>query len=303
MNINNILYDAYYIENKDGKNFILPNELNGAIGVTLDSKKKMTLDDIYIDDCNEIALKNEKTRGVFHSVIKNINRQSLRNQHLKPFHELSGINLTEIMHAFIVTHQLEPNCLGVFEANQNGVVTDEIKFGDPNWTSMILFVPKDLSLRDEIIMSAKKELKPTEEEGAVAKYAYGSGFRSVIEKSHSIDLKNNRDVIAGEMADLIRNRSIRDEKNNPKNATCGQLAIRVLRSSELISSIPDGKLIKYKKLDKKELQQKLIKKMTKKNSSIRNIFVSSELFKFDTNREVLPYELFLTLFKQSVFHK
>lgn len=300
MNINS--YNAYFIENKEGQNFIPENELKGSIGFTLDSKKGTILGDTYIDDCNEIAFNSKKFTGILHATIKQINKQSLRDHNINFFHEFSGLNLTEIMHAFIVTHQLEPDCLGVCEANQNGVVADEIKFGDPNWTSMILFIPRKSSFRDEIMMTAKKELKPSEE-GQLAKYAFGPGFKRVIQQNKPIDLDHHKDIISWEVSDLIKNTSIRDKSNKPKDTTCAQLATRVLRASELISAIPDHKLIKYKKLDKNKLQQKLIKKMNKENSSIGNIVKSSALFKFDASREVLPYELFLTLFEQSTFHK
>lgn len=56
----------------------------------------------------------------------------------------------------------------------------------------------------------------------------------------------------------------------------------------------DAYYIENKKLEKTDIQEKIVKKMTKEKSMVRKIFSSSELFR-------LTYELFLTLFKDSDF--
>ncbi len=205
----NHLYDAYVVQNEPDKKILIPgHSCYGAIGITID----------------------EKTLGIRHSALEILNQVSSYLQNLETKDSITGSETRKFMHAFVVTNQFNPNSLSVCEAIRKGIVKAEIKIGDTDWTSMVLFIPKDLRASEKIAKNATLELL-ADETGRVASYAFGSGFLSLFTTKMPKLLEKNTELIASEMADLIKGRSIRGDSGGAKSTVCSQLAIRILRSS------------------------------------------------------------------------
>ncbi len=118
------LYDAYHINNEPNGKILLPKNCLGAIGITID----------------------EKVLGIGHVGLDILNQVSLSLQNIEPKDSKTGSEFRKFMHAFVVTNQMEPTSLNVCEAVKEGITKAEIKIGDSDWTSMVLFIPKDLNV-------------------------------------------------------------------------------------------------------------------------------------------------------------
>lgn len=272
-------YDAYFIENKPGEDFIssLPKGCYGAIGITLDSSI-IGYKHFFLEQFTHIA--------------SEIQKETLKDS----FH---AVDLNHMMHGFVVISQEGTKSLNVCEAIGEGFVAAEIKMGDWDWTSMILFVPKDVKVADQIVQNSMLELK-SDQSGQVAKYGYLDGFLSVFtKKAYS---ENNREILASEMVDFIKSRSIRTEDNTPKKAVCSQLAMRVLRASTLIAAISKNDLDRYETLSDKRLKAEILTQFATPHSSIDRAYANSKIFEVEATCETLPYELFLALKRESDLH-
>lgn len=277
--MSNESYDAYIIHNKPGEKIQIPNGYQGSIGITVD----------------------DKIQGVLHAGLKIFNNISTARADIAPLDPHFGVDLTNMMHAFVVTDHTTDTHLDVCEAVGSGFTKAKISIGDNDWTAMILFVPKDAKVREQIVKSSELELQP--HEGKTATYGFIPGVMSVFTRKEIISSATNKKLIASEMADLLKNRSIRDETGNPKEAVCSQLATRVLRASILISKLDGEKQTKYSLLNKDVLEEKLIKKMTKRTSKLTEAYWSSKVFEMQAGPDALPYELYQSLIKESVVQK
>jgi hypothetical protein len=104
------------------------------------------------------------------------------------------------------------------------------------------------------------------------------------------------------MAYLLKGESIKDRNGKPRCAVCSHLATRVLRTSVLIAGLDSNKISKYKKMDQRDLEKKLLKNITKEGSSLNSIYHSSDIFKIDAGHQTLPFELYDVLIKESDIH-
>ncbi len=274
-------YDAYIIHNKPGEKIQIPEGYRGAIGITVD----------------------DKIQGVLHAGLKVFNNVSTARSDIEPIDKHFGVDLTNMMHAFVVTEHNEDTHLEVCEAVGSGFTKAKIAIGDQDWTAMILFVPKDAKVREQIVKSSEHELKPDVPGGKTAPYGFVAGVVSVFTRKQVLSSAANKEVIASEMADLIKERSIRNKSGDPKEAVCSQLATRVLRASILISKLPEAKVRKYSVLDKAAIEEKLIKKMTITDSPLTKAYWSSKVFDMQASEDALPYELYQTLIKESTIQK
>jgi hypothetical protein len=280
--INDFKYDAFYIENKKGQNFELPQNCQGAIGITLDDNLK----------------------GYKHRLINKCNKFSSNLQKIEPIDSHKIINLTNIMHGFVVTGQMELTSLSICEATSKGVNEARIEIGDDDWTSMILFIPRDPDVAKNIALNALLELTKDDILGRTANYGFFAGLISVVSKKNFDSREPFLDpkTIAYEMTDFIKSRGVKDYNGNPKACICSQLALRILRNSTLISAIPKEKLLKYELLDDYKLRKKLVNKILKIDSPLNKAYLSSALFDLQANVDTLPYELYLSLKKESELH-
>lgn len=270
------LYDAYYVENKPGQSFKLPEDCKGAIGITID----------------------HKVEGAAHSALKLLNHLSLARQDIKMQDDNFGIDLTEVMHAFVVTGKADESCLNVCESVGSGVTDAKIQNGDKDWTSMVIFVPKSATTRAAVLSNALHELKAPESR---ASYAFIAGFTSLFAQRKLQETHEH--VLASEMTDYLKGRGVRDASGDPKEVVCSQLAMRILRAGTLIAALPKEKVQKYELLSDKDLREKLISKLKKTTSSIAPMYQSSEIFKVRADTEALPYELFISMIKNAEVHK
>ncbi len=205
------------------------------------------------------------------------------------------------MHAFIVTNQFDPTSLSVCEAVKEGITKADIKMGDSDWTSMVLFIPKDLRVSEKIGKNAINELL-ADETGKVASYAFGAGFKSLFSTKSARIKETNTEVIASEMADLIKGRSIRGASGGAKETVCSQLAIRILRASLLESRLTQEQINDYKQKNITDLRNGLANEMLKANSPVAELYASSKLFQHEADIEALPFELYRSLMEESDFH-
>ncbi len=174
---------------------------------------------------------------------------------------------------------------------------------DDDWTSMVLFVPRDPRVRAEIIQNSHMEVKP-DEQGQIPQYNFVAGLVSIFSEKMLITknadknaLQANKSVIASEVADYLKGKGVKDQTHDPKKAICSQLATRILRASTMISSIPHEHMGKYIALNKADLYQKLLDEMT--GSHLEELYWSSEIFRLPTEKDALPYELYNALMKES----
>jgi hypothetical protein len=280
-NINTKLYDAYYVVNEPGKKILLPKSCYGAIGITID----------------------ENVSGVAHKGLAALNQMSLDLQQIESNDPNTGREFRKFMHAFVVTNQFDPTTLSVCEAVKEGVTSAEIKIGDSDWTSMVLFIPKDLRIAEKIGKNATSELKP-DESGRRASYAFGAGIQSLFATKTAGIQDSNTEVIAYEMADLIKGRSIRGSSGGAKETVCSQLAMRILRASLLEAMFTERQLENFSKKEINIIDLRTILKteMLRANSPVSELYLSSQIFHHEANIEALPFELYRTLMKESDYH-
>ena len=275
----NHLFDAYRISNVANGKIMLPKNCTGAIGVTLD----------------------EKTKGVAHTGLDILNQFSLYLQGIESVDRSTGKEYQKFMHAFIVTNQFDPKGVSVCEAVQNGIRKAEIRIGDTDWTSMIIFIPKDLNVSNKTAEFANAELRP-DEMGKVSSYAFGAGFKSLFSRKQQRVTETNTEIIADELANLIRGRSIKDDSGNPKDAVCSQLALRIFRSGLLAAQFSSDEMQKLRQKDKAELKGFLLNELIKADSPVAKLYASCSLFEHEASEEALPFELYRMLMKESSFH-
>ena len=92
-------------------------------------------------------------------MVKSFNKVSKKIQKVDSKDSYKAINLSNMMHGFIVTNQFEATTLSVCEATRKGVKPAKIQVGDTDWTSMILFIPRDSAIADRIVINANNELQ------------------------------------------------------------------------------------------------------------------------------------------------
>lgn len=278
LNSSNVnLYNAYYVKNSPDKKLILPQNCYGAIGITLD----------------------EKVMGIGHVVVNALNIFSLAVNGVQQQDPATGIGLDKFMHAFVVTNQFDPTGISVCEATGEGIRRAEVKIGDTDWTSMVLFVPKDLKISEKIVKNAQLELL-ADEAKKVGAYAYFSGLGSTLARKTGELLKLNNTIISSEMADFLKGRSIRDAGGSPKSTICSELAIRILRTSLLESKLTEEQIADYSTKNFSVIKTSLEKEM-QSDSEFGQFYNSSRIFDREASMHALPYELYNILMQDSDF--
>lgn len=271
---------AYQIHNEKGYTF--PPNVQGAIGITFDTK----------------------VEGITHKIVySSFLASSLRNNIDPLSSDLIRVNLSKAMHAFVVLEEKHQGGeggvkqkLAVGEAVGQGVVKGEIQIGDKDWTSLVLFVPKDQKLAERTAKNVALDTVPDKNTQTVAPYASFKGFVSsfVNPKEDAPESKKKR--LAYAMADYIKEQSVRDPDNQPKACICSALAIRTLHSSWAIMGLKEEKMEKYQSMDRDELANHLIKKMSKETSNLSQKISAIGLFELNSSA-TLPYQLYLELMK------
>lgn len=271
---------AYQIHNEKGYTF--PPNAQGAIGITFDAN----------------------VEGLTHKIVySSFLASSLRNNVDPLSGDLLKVNLSKAMHAFVVLeekHQGDEGGvrqkLAVGEAVGQGVVKGEIQIGDKDWTSLVLFVPKDQKLAESTAKNVALETQPDKNTQRVASYASFKGFVSsfVDPKENAPESKQKR--LAYAMADYIKEQSVRDPDNQPKACICSALAIRTLHSSWAIMGLKEEKMAKYQSMGRDELAAHLTKKMSKETSNLSQKISAVGLFELNSSA-TLPYQLYLELMK------
>jgi|GEM_PF-3190921 len=274
-------YDAYLIHNEPGKKFKLPENFEGAIGVTID----------------------DKLQGLVHSGLKVFNSISAERAGINPIDPNFNIDLTNTMHAFTLlgrgnkTAKNESN-LKVAEAIGSGITEARISMGDNDWTSMVLFVPRDARARTEIIANSHTEIRP-DKAGNSPSYGFVAGVVSIFSEKIILSSRQNKEVIASEMADYLKGRGVKNKSGGPREAICSQLATRILRASTMLSQIPQEKMREYTKLDKADLIEKFVDEMTLHDSPLAKEFWRSNIYQMPVEFDALPFELYVNLMNES----
>lgn len=275
------LYDAYIVHNKPGEKIKLPENCKGAIGITID----------------------DKVNGLVHAGLKVFNNISMNVQDIQKSDSHYGVDLSNIMHAFVVTeHKDNENYLDVVESVQAGVTKGKISMGDEDWTSMVLFVPKDENVRALNVQTSEKESKGAGFSGKTAGYGFVAGVTSVFTKKHIFSSQQNKQLIASEVADFIKHGHVRNLSGNPREAVCSQLATRILRISTITAQISHEKMRSYVQMNKNQLQEELVNEMTNSNTPLHKAYWNSKVMEVQAGVDALPFELYRKLILDSHIH-
>lgn len=270
-------YDAYYIENEENAEFAIPDNCEGAIGISIDAE----LD------------------GVSHSAIKVFNQISSGLQKLQNVDDELGLDLTKMVHSFVVLEgNKEEGLLKISESTVSGFQNSELKLGQKKWTSLVLFVPKNNEVSKAVIDHADYELTPNSK-GKVANYAFFAGIISILAIKKNRISTMSKKIVANEMSYLLKKESIKDLNGNPKCAICSQVSLRNLRASVLTAALNPDKMHKYELMKSRDLQKILLKKINKEGGKLHEVYKSSSLFKLDASKNILPYELYKALIVES----
>lgn len=272
----NSFFDIYKVLNSVRGESEFPADVAGAVGVTFD----------------------KHINGIVHNIVNFSAFISCFVHEIEESTDQIGTNLLTASHAFIALGKDNATALKVGEAAGPGVIRNTISMGDSDWTSMILFLPKNEKVRKNVIRNMNLELLPPSSMKKTAQYPAISGFFSSFKNLNESCLISNKRRLAWALTDFIQNRSIRDSSNCPKEGICSSVALRVLQSSMMMSVIGDSKLEKYSKLERKQLCHKLLEKMQTPNHPLNSQLKSINFLNVNSGI-TLPYQLYQLLISES----